>query len=94
MGSALSSQLQAFDNKDVYKTIEEKAARLCISLIDNHAFFDGNKRIGILVLLVYLEFNNIKISYTDDELIYIGLGLAGGNVNVDEVLKWSVGHSK
>ena len=53
--SALESAFQTFGGADLYPTKEEKAARMVESLISNHAFVDGNKRIGMYVLLAFLE---------------------------------------
>ena len=52
-----------------------KAARLGFSLIKNHPFVDGNKRIGVLVMLVFLEINGVVIDCSDEELVRIGLVL-------------------
>lgn len=42
----------------LHPTVEEKAARLCFGLISNHAFVDGNKRIGVWAMPVTLEMNH------------------------------------
>lgn len=47
----------------------KKAARLGYGLIHNHPFLDGNKRIGTHAMLVFLDINNITLSYEDDDLI-------------------------
>ena len=59
LDSSLHNAFQTFGGSDLYPTIIEKAANLCFSLINNHAFLDGNKRIGVLVMLVFLEINDI-----------------------------------
>ncbi|TVX22791.1 type II toxin-antitoxin system death-on-curing family toxin, partial [Streptococcus pneumoniae] len=59
--SSLSNVFDTYFEVEQYLTIEEKAARLCYSLIKNHAFLDGNKRIGIFVMLVLLEINDIVL---------------------------------
>ncbi|MDR1159576.1 MAG: type II toxin-antitoxin system death-on-curing family toxin [Syntrophomonadaceae bacterium] len=86
--SAISSPFQSFAGEDIYPTIAEKAARLGFGIIKNHPFVDGNKRIGILVMLVFLKLNEIYLSYSDDELIQIGLGLASGAASFDDLVKW------
>lgn len=53
--SALNNAYATFDGEDLYKTKEEKAVSLGFSLISNHAFVDGNKRIGVYVMLTFLE---------------------------------------
>jgi len=52
--SALEAPFQTFDRKDLYPALIQKAARLGQSLISNHPFVDGNKRIGIHTMLVFL----------------------------------------
>ena len=60
---AVNSSYISFGGEDLYKTVEEKAQQLCNSLIRNHPFLDGNKRIGILAMLVFLRFEWKKIEY-------------------------------
>lgn len=55
--SALNSPFQTFDDVPLYKTIEAKAARLGYSLVNNHPFIDGNKRTGMMAMLLFLELN-------------------------------------
>jgi len=86
--SAIYSIDASFDGEDLYPSILEKAAKLCFSLVNNHAFIDGNKRIGIFAMLVFLESNNIFLSYEQQALVDLGLGLADGKVSQKELLKW------
>lgn len=90
LDSALNLPFQSFDGEDIYKTIRTKAARLTFSIINNHPFVDGNKRIGILVMLVFLEVNGIEVFCTDKELIELGLGLANGSISYKELLNWII----
>ncbi len=69
LNSALNGIFQTFDGKDLYPTKEEKGAMLGYALISNHAFVDGNKRIGVYVMLTFLEVNGIRIKCTDRELL-------------------------
>ena len=91
--SALNTPFQTFDKEELYKTIPAKAAKLCYFIINNHPFVDGNKRIGILTMLVFLEMNSINIKCTDSELIELGLGLAEGRIKEEELLGWILDHS-
>lgn len=93
LDSALNAPFQTFDGEDLYKTVPAKAAKLAFFLINNHPFVDGNKRIGILAMLVFLEINGIEVNCTDDELIELGLGLADGTVNNEDLLSWIIEHS-
>lgn len=92
LNSALNGIFQTFDGKELYPTKEEKGAMLGYSLISNHAFLDGNKRIGIYVMLTFLEVNGIRIECTDNELIDLGLGIAAGEINYEEILDWILDH--
>lgn len=61
LDSALEACYATFDGKELFPSKEEKAARLGVGLVSNHAFVDGNKRIGMYVLLTFLEVNGITI---------------------------------
>ena len=90
--SALEACYATFDGKELFPTKEEKAARLGAGLISNHAFVDGNKRIGIYVLLTFLEVNGISVEATDEELVEIGLSLAKGEMKYEGLLAWIRAH--
>ena len=90
--SAVYSALATFVNEECYPTVEEKAARLMFSLTNNHAFLDGNKRIGVLVMLMTLKLNGIEISYTQKELIELGLSVADSSCDYDGILNWIISH--
>ncbi len=92
LDSALNGIFQTFDGKELYPTKEEKGAMLGYSLISNHAFVDGNKRIGVYVMLTFLEVNGIRIECTDNELIELGLGVAAGKIRYEELLDWILNH--
>ena len=84
--SAIGSALASFGGVEVYPTLAEKAARLAYSLIANHAFYDGNKRIGVLAMLTLLALNGSPISPSDEELVWLGLGAASGELGYKEIL--------
>ena len=92
LDSALESAFSGFGDREFYPTKEEKGARLCYCLISNHAFVDGNKRIGIYVMLSFLEMNGIRIQCTDEEIVDIGLSLADGRMTYEELLRWVIDH--
>lgn len=60
LDAALEGIFATFDGQELYPTAEEKGARLGYSLISNHAFVDGNKRIGMYAMLIFLEVNGIR----------------------------------
>ena len=92
LDSALESAYARFGDKELYPTKEEKGARLGYALISNHAFVDGNKRIGIYVMLSFLEMNGVPVQCSDEELVRIGLSVADGSMEYDELLQWVLDH--
>ena len=94
LNSALESAFASFGGEDLYPTKEEKGARLGFSLISNHAFVDGNKRIGMYVLLTFLEANGIKIDPSEDEVARVGLAVAAGEMHYDDLLAWIRRHKR
>ena len=90
--SAINAPFQEFDGKEVYPSIQQKAARLGCGLIKNHAFIDGNKRIGVHAMLVFLSLNKIELSYTQKELSDIIIQVASGQSVFDDLLQWILSH--
>ena len=90
--SALEAAFATFAGIELYHSIEEKAARLGMSLISNHAFADGNKRIGMLIMLVFLKVNGIEMNLTDEDIIHAGLSAAEGSMKYDGLLDWIQEH--
>lgn len=90
--SAVYSAYNAFEEVEQYPSTEEKAARFAFAIVSNHAFIDGNKRIGMLVMLMALKLNGINIFYTQQELIDLGLSVASGMSQYEEILNWIVSH--
>ncbi len=88
--SALESAYATFDGVELYPTKQEKGARIGYSLISNHAFVDGNKRIGIFVMLIFLEINGIKLRPTNEELARVGLSVAAGEMKYKDLLDWVI----
>ena len=90
--SALEAAFAGFGDKEFYPTKEEKGARLGYTLISNHAFVDGNKRVGMYVMLTFLEVNGIHMDCTNEEVTEMGLALAAGSVGYEELLNWVIEH--
>ena len=90
LDSALNAPFQTFAEEDVYP--QQKAARLCFSLVKNHPFVDGNKRIGAHVMLVFLALNGIELQYTQTELSDVILQLAAGTLQSTDLLDWILSH--
>lgn len=90
--SAVQGPFATFGGQELYPSIEEKAAKLGVTLTKNHAFLDGNKRIGAFALLIFLDVNGVAMEYSDDDLIALGLGMADGTLDYEDVLGWIVKH--
>lgn len=92
--SALESAFQTFGGNELYPSKEEKGARLGYALISNHAFVDGNKRIGMYVMMTFLEVNGIKIDPTVDDVARVGLAVASAEMKYDDLLEWIIDNKK
>ena len=88
LDSAIEGAFATFDGVELYPSKEEKAAKLGYSLISNHAFVDGNKRIGVYVMLSFLELNGIHIEAADEDVVSLGLGVADGRMEQKDILDW------
>ena len=88
LDSALKQAFQSFGGQDLYPTKEEKGARLGYSLISNHAFVDGNKRIGMYVMLTFLETNGVRIDPSNEEVARVGWAVASGEMDYDALVQW------
>ncbi len=92
--SALNNPFQSFGGNGLYPGIYAKAAQLCFGLVKNHAMADGNKRLGVHVMLVFLALNGYELSYSQKELSDIIIGLASGKTGTVELLHWIMVHQK
>ena len=89
---ALNSAFSTFDGEELYSSVEDKIAVTTYVLIKNHGFVDGNKRIGVAVMLLLLRLNNIYVDYTQGELVELGIGIASGQGAREYVRKWIEDH--
>ena len=90
--SAVYSAQSSFGDEELYPTVSQKAARLMYALVSNHAFVDGNKRIGVFVMLITLRLNGITLHYSQPELIHLGLSTASGTTKYEDILSWIHNH--
>lgn len=89
---SINSPFQTFYGTDLYTGTIKKIVHLGFSLIKNHPFIDGNKRVGTHVMLVLLELNGYSLDYSQDELIDIIIGVASSNKSEDDLLTWVKNH--
>ena len=90
--SAVNLPFQTFGGTELYPSLLEKAARLGYSLINNHPFIDGNKRIGTHTMLVFLDVNGVECKYEDEGLIETVFHLADGTLDGTNLLAWLQEH--
>lgn len=86
--SSVAQPQMSFGGQDLYPTITEKAAALGFSLIQNHPFVDGNKRVGHAAMEMFLFLNGHEIQATLDEQEKMILGVAAGKVSREAFVAW------
>jgi death-on-curing protein len=90
--SALAQPRQSFGDADLYPDLPSKATALCFSLVLNHPFIDGNKRMGHAAMEVFLLVNGHELRAPVDEQERIVLDLAAGQLSRDAFLEWVKRH--
>lgn len=90
--SALETPFQSYGGEELYPSVQAKAARLCYGLVKNHAMIDGNKRIGVHTMLVFLSVNGYELRYTQKELSDLILDVAADKKRYEDVLQWLLEH--
>ena len=86
--AAVSAPMQTFDGKELYPTDIEKIARLGFGLASNHAFVDGNKRIGAMMTQLLLKWNGYDLTLHTGELADIFIAIADGTAKEKDLLDW------
>ncbi|HEY3137670.1 MAG TPA: type II toxin-antitoxin system death-on-curing family toxin, partial [Blastocatellia bacterium] len=90
--SAVAQPRMTFGGEDLYPTIIEKASALGFSLINNHPFIDGNKRLGHAAIETFLVLNGFEISATVDAQERLILAVAAGQMTRDDFTEWLLAH--
>ena len=90
--SALARPFQTFDRKDLYPTIVKKAAALIESILINHPFVDGNKRIGYVLMRVFLLDNGFDLISSQDDKYDFVINIASGTYDYDAICNWINDH--
>lgn len=90
--SSLNKVLMTFDGLDLFPGTIEKIAVMTFTLIKNHGFIDGNKRIGIATMLLMLRINGINLKYEQNELVELGMKTAAGQYEPAEIKQWIHDH--
>lgn len=90
--SAIAQPQMTFGGGELYPTLEAKAGALCYSLVMNHAFVDGNKRIGHAAMETFLVIHGYELAPNVDDAEHVMLKLAAGEVSREELLEWITSH--
>lgn len=92
--AAVAAPLQSFADQDLYPTELEKIARLGYGLASNHAFVDGNKRIGAMMTQLLLKWNGYQLELRQGELADMFIAIADGTAQEETLLTWLQTHLK
>ena len=92
--AAIAAPLQAFGGQDLFPSMLEKIARLGYGLAANHAFIDGNKRIGAMMTQLLLKWNGYVLELKPGELADMFISIANGSAGDHELQAWIIQHLK
>jgi death on curing protein len=85
---AVARPQATFDGKDLYSDLFTKAAALMDSLVNNHPFVDGNKRVGITAAALFLQINSRRITVANATVEAFTLQVAQGQKPIGEMAAW------
>jgi death-on-curing protein len=86
--SAVARPAMTFGGEDLYPDVPSKAAALMHSLVMNHAFVDGNKRVGITTAELFLRLNGFRLDAGDSHLEELTLTVARGELDAEALAIW------
>lgn len=86
--SAVARPTMTFGGEDLYPDEASKAAALLHSLVMNHAFVDGNKRVGIAAAELFLRLNGYRLAGDDSELEELTMTVARGEIDAEALAIW------
>ena len=90
--AAIAAPLQSFGGEDLFPSDIEKIARIGFGLASNHAFLDGNKRIGAMMTQLLLKCNGYQLHLKQGELADMFIAIADGTSNEQDLLNWIQEH--
>ncbi|QDT52030.1 Toxin Doc [Caulifigura coniformis] len=92
LDSAVAQPRMSFGGRDLYPTVIEKAASLGFSLMNNHPFVDGNKRVGWAAMRTFLLLNDVPLRFLTEDGVRIALAIAAGQTSREELVEWITTH--
>lgn len=90
--SAITQPRATFEGRDLHPSLADKAAALCYSLILNHPFLDGNKRVGHAAMETFLMLNGYEVLSSVEESERLILDVASGQVSREDLAEWLKKH--
>lgn len=90
--AAVSAPMQTFGGQELYPTDIEKIARLGFGLASNHAFLDGNKRIGAMMTQLLLKWNGYQLELSPGDLADMFIAIADSSATEQDLLQWIYRH--
>ena len=93
MAAAVARPQATFDGDDLYPSVYDKAAALMASIVLNHPFVDGNKRVGITAAGLFLRLNGYRLTVGNPELEEFTLRVAQGEVTLNSMANWFERHT-
>jgi death on curing protein len=88
LDSAINRPFQTFDKKDLYPSPVEKSAAIFESIIINHPFIDGNKRIAFVLMRLILLQYDLDIKANQDEKYDFVIKAAKGELDIELIKDW------
>ncbi|MCQ2558041.1 MAG: type II toxin-antitoxin system death-on-curing family toxin [Oscillospiraceae bacterium] len=92
--AAIAAPMQTFGGQDLFASELEKIARLGFGLASNHAYIDGNKRIGAMMTQLMLKWNGYALNLAEGELAEMFIAIAAGERDYNSLLGWIQAHLK
>jgi death-on-curing protein len=92
LDSAVAQPQMSFGGADLYPTVIEKAAAIGFSLMNNHPFVDGNKRVGWAAMRTFLIINGTSLEFGVQDGVRIALAIAAGELSRADLVQWITDH--
>ena len=86
--AAAARPRMTFGGEDLYRDLADKAASLMHSIVANHPFVDGNKRVGAMAAELFLAANGSDLLATDEELVETTMAVARGDLSAEALAIW------
>lgn len=91
--SALAQPRMTFGGRDVHKTVFDKAAAYGFHVCSNHPFVDGNKRVALILMDLFLQKNGWEIIASEEETYSMMISLASGKLSKPKLSSWLKTHT-